>query len=130
MTVRPRLRKSVNILLLSGLLLQSGCRGWVEKPIVPDTGTAIPRRGALRVTKSDGVVISLRDSFITNDSIVGLSSDTSRVRTAIARTDVAKIEVRGDTTFTRVRTVGKIYLIYLEVMAAVGMTLIAIALWR
>jgi hypothetical protein len=97
---------------------------------VPDTGIAIPRREALIVTKSDGTVIALRDSFITSDSIVGFSSDTSRARTAIARTDVSKIEVRGDTTPGGVRTAGKIYLIYLEVVGAVGMTLIAIALWR
>src|SRR5258707_632412 len=123
-------RKSITILLLSGLLLQSGCRAWIETPIVPDTGNAVPRPEAVRVTKSDGTVIFLSDSFITSDSIVSLLSDTSRVRTAIARTDVAKIEVRGDTTFTRVRTAGKIYLIYLEVVGAVGMTPIAIALWR
>jgi hypothetical protein len=129
MSVLSHRRKSINILLVSVLILQSSCRGWIEKPIVPDTGTAIPRRGTLRVTKSDKTVISLRDSFITNDSIVGFSSDTSRARTAIARTDVTKIEVEGDTAPHGVRTAGKIYLIYLEVVGAVGMTLIAIALY-
>jgi hypothetical protein len=115
---------------MSVLILQSGCRGWIEKPIVPDTGTAIPRRGTLRVTKSDGAVISLRDSFITNDSIVGFSSDTSRVPTAIARTDVSKIEVRGDTTPRGVRTAGKIYLIWVEVVAVIGLAGMAIILYR
>ena len=110
MTVRPRLRKSVNILLLSGLLLQSGCRGWLEKPIVPDTGIAIPRREALRVTKSDGTVIFLTDSFITSDSIVGLLAAIPYRRTAIARADVTNIQGRVDTTPRGVRIAGKIYL--------------------
>jgi hypothetical protein len=121
---------SINILLMSVVILQMGCRGWIEKPIVPDTGTAIPRRGTLRVTKSDGTVISLTDSYITNDSIVGFSSDTSRAPTAIARTDVTKIEVRGDTTPRGVRTAAKIYLIWVEVVAVVGLGAIAIVLWR
>src|SRR5258706_12552721 len=110
MSVQSRRRKSVNILLLSGLLLQSGCRGWLEKPIVPDTGIAIPRREALRVTKSDGTVIFLSDSFITSDSIVGLLSAIPHRRTAIARADVTRIQRRGDTTPRGVRIAGKIYL--------------------
>lgn len=130
MSAQPGLRRSINILLMSVLILQGGCRGWIEKPIVPDTGTTIPRRGTLRVTKSDGTVISLRDSFITNDSITGFVSDTTRRRMAIARTSVTKIEMRGDKTSRGVRTAGKTYLIYLEVVGVVGMTLIAIVLWR
>jgi hypothetical protein len=130
MLAQLRLRKSVNILLISLLILQGCWRGWIEKPIVPDTGIAIPRRAALRVTKSDGKVILLSDSFITIDSIVGFVSDTTRQPMAIARTDVTKIEVRGDTTPQGLRTAGKIYLIWVEVIGAVGMTLIAIVLWR
>ena len=130
MSVQSRRRKSINILLISVLILQSGCRGWIEKPIVPDTGSTIPRRGTLRVTKADRTVISLSDSFITNDSIVGFVSDTTRRRMAIARADVTKIETRGDTTPQGLRTAGKIYLVWVEVVGAVGMTLIAIALWR
>ncbi|HEX7596155.1 MAG TPA: hypothetical protein VF387_07350, partial [Gemmatimonadaceae bacterium] len=98
------------ILLLSGLLLQSSCRGWIEKPIVPDTGIAIPRREALRVTKSDGTVIFLTDSFITSDSIVGLLAAIPHRRTAIARADVTKIQGRVDTTPRGVRIAEKIYL--------------------
>jgi hypothetical protein len=129
MPAQPSPRKSINILLMSALILQSGCRGWIEKPIVPDTGTAIPRRGTLRVTKSDGTVISLSDSFITNDSIAGLLSAAPHQRMAIARTNVTKIEVRGDTTPEGVRTAGKIYLGVVGTVAIVGMTLIAIALY-
>jgi hypothetical protein len=47
-------RKSVSILLMSVMMFQIGCRGWIEKPIVPDTGIGIPQRGLLRVTKTDG----------------------------------------------------------------------------
>ena len=55
-------------------------------------------------------MISLKDSFITDDSIVGfLSSDPLR-RAAVARADVTKIEVRGNTTPQGVRTAGKVYL--------------------
>jgi hypothetical protein len=110
MTVQSRRRKSVYILLLSVLILQSACRGWIEKPIVPDTGIAIPRRVALRVTKSDGTVIFLSDSFITSDSIVGLFSAIPHRRTAIARADVTNIQRRVDTTPRGVRIAGKIYL--------------------
>jgi hypothetical protein len=109
---------------MSVLILQTSCRGWIEKPIVPDTGIAIPRRGTLRVTKSDGTVISLTDSFITKDSIVGFSSDTSRAPTAIARTDVTKIELRGDTTPRGVRTAAKIYLGVVAVVGLAGMAII------
>src|ERR1700704_833925 len=103
MSVQSRRRKGVNILLLSGLLLQSGCRGWTEKPIVPDTGTAILRRETLRVTKFYGTVITLSDSFITNDSIAGLLPAVPHQRMAIARADVMKIQRRVDTTPRGVR---------------------------
>src|ERR1700681_2450541 len=110
MSVQSPRRKSLNILLITVLILQSGCRGWIEKPIVPDTGIAIPRRGLVRVTKSDRTVITLTESFITNDSIAGLLSDAPHQRMAIARTNVTNIEVRVDTTPRGVRTAGKIYL--------------------
>jgi hypothetical protein len=126
MSVQPRRRKSINILLMSALILQGGCRGWIEKPIVPDTGIAIPRRGLVKVTKSDGTVITLTDSFITNDSIAGLLSAVPHQRMAIARTNVTKIEVRGDTTPEGVRTAGKIYLVVVGAVAIVGMALMVI----
>jgi hypothetical protein len=110
MPAQPSPRKSINILLASVLILQSGCRGWIEKPIVPDTGIEIPRRGTLRVTESDGTVITLSDSFITNDSIAGLLSAAPHRRTAIARADVTRIQRRVDTTPRGVRIAGKIYL--------------------
>ena len=72
----------------------------------------------------DGTVISVRDSFIMDDSIVGfLSADPLR-RAAIARTDVTKIEVRGDTTPRGVRIAGKVYL---GVLVAAGLALAIIA---
>jgi hypothetical protein len=109
---------------MSVVILQGGCRGWIEKPIVPDTGISIPERGTLRVTMKDGTVISVRDSFIMDDSIVGfLSADPLR-RAAIARTDVTKIEVRGDTTPRGVRIAGKVYL---GVLVAAGLALAIIA---
>jgi hypothetical protein len=95
---------------MSVLILASGCRAWVEKPIVPDTGIAIPRRAALRVTKSDGKVIFLSDSFITSDSIIGLLASIPHRRTAIAQADVTKIQRRIDTTPRGVRIAEKIYL--------------------
>ena len=110
MLAQLRLRKSVNTLIISLLILQGCWRGWIEKPIVPDTGIAIPRREALRVTKSDGTVIFLGYSFITSDSIVGLLSTIPQRRMAIARADVAKIQGRVDTTPRPVRIAGKIYL--------------------
>jgi hypothetical protein len=120
-------RKCVGILLMSVVILQVGCRGWIEKPIVPDTGIAIPQRGTLRVTKTDGAVIILRDSFITNDSIVGFFSDDPLRRAAIARTDATKIEVRGDTTPRGVRIAGKVYL---GVLAALGLVLaVTVIMW-
>ena len=110
MSLQPSLRTSITILLMSVLILESGCRGWIEKPIVPDSGIAIPRREALRVTKSDGKVIFLSDSFITSDSIIGLLSAIPHRRTAIALADVKKIQKRVDNTPRGVRIAGKIYL--------------------
>ena len=116
-------RKSVSILLMSVLVLQVGCRGWIEKPIVPDTGIAIPQRGILRVTKTDGAVITLRDSFIRNDSIVGYLADELLRRATVARTDVTKIELRGDTTPRAVRVAGKAYVaVVLGLILAVAVT--------
>jgi hypothetical protein len=109
MSIRLPWQKLVRILMIADLILQLGCRGWIEKPIVPDTGIAIPERGILRVTKTDGAVIILRDSFITDDSIAGFPSGEPRLRTAIARTNVATIEVRGDTTPRGVRVAGQAY---------------------
>jgi len=110
MSVQLPHRKSVSILLMSVMMFQIGCRGWIEKPIVPDTGIGIPQRGLLRVTKTDGAIITLRDFVVRNDSIVGFFSDGPRLRAAVARTDVTKIEVRGDTTPRGVRIAGKAYL--------------------
>lgn len=128
MSAQSRRQKSINILLMSVLILESGCRGWIEKPIVPDTGIAIPRRVPLRVTKSDGKVIFLSDSFITSDSIIGLLSAIPHRRTAIARADVTKIQGRIDTTPRGVRTAGKIWAV-VGAVAIVGMAIIAIAFY-
>ena len=103
-------RSSVGCILMALLIVNVGCRGWIEKPIVPDTGIGMPQRGLLRVTKADGAIITLRDAVVRNDSIVGFSSDGTGLRAAVARTDVTKIEVRGDTTPRGVRIAGKVYL--------------------
>jgi hypothetical protein len=118
-----RIRKIVGGLLIWLVICQVACRGWIEKPIVPDTGIAIPQRGTLRVTKTDGAVIILTEFFVGNDSIVGFPSAGPRARAAVARDDVAKIEVRGDTTPRGVRIAGKVYLgVVLGLMAAVAVT--------
>jgi hypothetical protein len=123
-----RYRKSVSLLLIWLVTFQVACRGWIEKPVVPDTGIAIPQRGTLRVTKTDGAVLSLRDSFITSDSIVGFYSDEPLRRAAIARTEVTKVEVRGDTTPKGVRIAGKVYL---GVLAALGLALaVTVIMWQ
>jgi hypothetical protein len=123
MSMRLSYQKSVSILLMSVLILQVGCRGWIEKSIVPDTGMAIPQRGILRVTKTDGAVITLRDSFITTDSIVGFFADEPLRRAAVARTDVTKIELRGDTTPRTIRVAGKAYVgVVLGLIVAVMVT--------
>ena len=120
-------RKSVSVLLTLLVMFQVACRGWIEKPIVPDTGIAIPQRGTLRVTKTDGTVITLKDSFITNDSIVGFFSDDPLRRAAIARTDATKIEVRGDTTPQGVQIAGKVYL---GVVLGLGLVLaVTVIMW-
>ena len=123
MSTQLSYRKSVSILLMAVLTFQVACRGWIEKPIVPDTGTAIQHRGILRVTKTDGAVITLRDSFITNDSIVGFLVDEPLRRTTVARTDAKKIELRGDTTPRAVRVAGKAYVgVVLGLIVAVMVT--------
>jgi hypothetical protein len=110
MSVQLPHRKTVSILLMSILMLQVGCRGWIEKPILPDTGIGIPQRGLLRITKTDGAIITLKAFVITNDSIVGLLAAGHELRAAVARTDISKIEVRGDTTPRGARIAGKVYL--------------------
>jgi len=107
------------------LIVNVGCRGWIEKPIVPDTGIGMPQSGLLRVTNTDGAIITLRDFVVGNDSIVGFLADGPRLRTAVARTDVTKIEVRGDTTPRGVRIAGKVYL---GVVMALGLALVVTAI--
>lgn len=128
MSVQLSHRKSVSVVLLSVVILQVGCRGWIEKPIVPDTGIGIPQSGLLRVTKTDGEIITLRDFAIRSDSIVGFFDAGTRLRAAVARTDVTKIEVRGDTTPQGVRIVGKAYLGVL-VIGAVAFAVILTVLY-
>ena len=120
MSVQLPHRKSVSILLMSVMMLQVGCRGWIEKPIVPDTGIGMPQRGLLRVTKTDGTIITLRDFVVRNDSIVGFFAAGPRLRAAVARTDVTKIEVRGDTTPRGVRIAGKAY-VWVLIVAGVAL---------
>ena len=114
-------RKSVSILLMLILIPQVGCRGWIEKPIVPDSGIGMPQLGMLRVTKRDGTNLILRHVVVRNDSIVGFFAAGPRLRAAVARTDVVKVEVRGDTTPRGVRIAGKAYL---GVVAALGVALV------
>jgi hypothetical protein len=118
-------RKRVSVLLIWLVVFQVACRGWIEKPIVPDTGLVIPQRGTLRVTMTDGTMLTLRDSFITNDSIVGFLSDEPLRRAAIARADATKIEVRGDATPRGVRIAEKVYL---GVLAGLGLALAVTAI--
>jgi hypothetical protein len=128
MTLQPTRRKSVSILLMSLMILQVACRGWIEKPIVPDSGIAVPQRGLLRVTMTDGAVVTLRDSFVTDDSIVGFYSTDPLRRASIARSDVTKIEVRGDTTPRGVRIAGKVYV---GVLAVLGLALaVTVIMWQ
>jgi hypothetical protein len=106
-------RRSVATLLIWLLMVQIACRGWIEKPIVPDTGIAVPDRGVLRVTRTDGAVVSLRDAFIANDTIFGFLATDPLTPAAIARADVKKIEVRGNTTPEGVRIAAKVYWVVL-----------------
>jgi hypothetical protein len=107
------------------LIVNVGCRGWIEKPIVPDPGIGMPQPGLLRVTKTEGAVITLRDAVVRNDSIVGFVSDGPRLRAAVARTEVTKIEVRGDTMPRGVRIAGRVYLgVVFIAVAAVCVTAI------
>jgi hypothetical protein len=117
------LRTSVGILLMALVILQVECRAWIEKPIVPDTGTMVPQRGLLRVTMTDSAKITLRDAVVRSDSIVGFYSDAPTVRDAIARIDVAKIESRIDTTPRWIRIV----LVYEAIVMIVGGVALAVA---
>jgi hypothetical protein len=98
MSVQLPHRKSASILLMSVMMFQIGCRGWIETSILPDTGIGMPQHGLLRVTRTDGAIITLRDAVVRSDSIVGFLSDRPGLQAAVARTDVTKIEARGDTT--------------------------------
>src|SRR5450759_1862649 len=130
MSVQLPHRKSVSILLMSVMMFQIGCRGWIEKPIVPDTGIGIPQRGLLRVTKTDGAIITLRDFVVRNDSIVGFFAAGPPLRAAVARNDVTKIEVRGDTTPRGVRIAGKAYLGVLVVGAVAFAVILTVSYAR
>jgi hypothetical protein len=110
------------------LLLEVGCRGWVEKPIVPDTGIVKPHRGVLRVTKTDGASITIKDAVIRTDSIVGVLPDSADVHAAVARADVRKIELRGDTTPRGVGIAAKVYLYSLVTIVSAGIVLYYIAI--
>jgi hypothetical protein len=90
MSFNPCRRSAVGSILMALLIVNVGCRGWIEKSIVPDTGTGTPQTSLLRVTKTDGAVVTLRDFVVRNDSIVGFFAAGPRLRTAVARTHVTK----------------------------------------
>ncbi len=116
MPFQPILPRLVSILLMLSLMLEFGCRGWIEKPIAPDSGTGVPQVGRIRITRRDGTKVTLREHTLRNDSLVGFLDREHRVRAAVARTDVSKIETRGDTTPRGVRIAGKVYLGVLTVL--------------
>jgi hypothetical protein len=102
------------------MLFQVGCRGWVEKPIVPDTGVGMAHPGVVRVTTRDSSIVTLKDFIVRHDSIVGFSSEGLRSRTGVARTDVIKIEMRGDTTPRPLRVAGNAYAWVLRIASVAG----------
>jgi hypothetical protein len=106
--------------LFSVVFLQVGCRGWVEKPVVPDTGVGMAHPGVVRVTTSDSSIVTLKDFIVRHDSIVGFSSDGLRSRIGVARTDVTKIEMRGDITPRPIRVVGNAYVWVLRIASVAG----------
>ena len=125
MSSYPLFRPSVGILLMALVILQLGCRAWIEKPIVPDTGTAVPRGDLLRVMTTHSITITLRDAVVRSDSIVGFYPAAPTVREAIARTDVTKIELGVDTTPRWVR----LAVVYETVVIIAGGVALAVALY-
>ncbi len=109
MTIQQTFRKIVSVLLVSVVIVYAACGRRIEESEAPDAGTRMPQRGLLRVTKLDGATITLRDFVVRNDSIVGFFATGASVRTAVARTDVSKLEVSRDTMPRGVRIAGEAY---------------------
>jgi hypothetical protein len=76
--------------------------------------------GVVRVTTSDSSIVTLKDFIVRHDSIVGFSSDGLRSRTGVARTDVIKIEMRGDVTPRPVRVAWHTYQWVLRIASVAG----------
>src|SRR4051812_27810171 len=93
----PKVRRAVAALSIALLLLQIGCRTWVEHPVPRDSAPISAISGVVRVTMTQGKAMTLRNTVVARDSILGLLASTSVYRIAIPLGDVTKIEQRVDT---------------------------------
>ena len=84
-------------ILLSALPLLAGCQSWRASSVAPSTVLTEERPEVVRVTLSDGEVVTLAQPRLVSDTIVG-ASEAGMERAAVG--EVRTLEVRR-TSFTR-----------------------------
>lgn len=77
----------------AGLLVfeLAGCHSYAA-PMSPQAGIARAHSGEVRVTRTDHSALVLTDTRIEQDSVIGVTSDATRTRVAVALSEVTSVE--------------------------------------
>src|SRR5215207_2078120 len=86
--------------LLPLVLLVSGCISWGNQP-TPEPSSSRRLPDPVRVMRADQSILVLSDAAVSGDSIVGYAGG-ERVRTAVALSDVQKMQAKKTDFFATV----------------------------
>lgn len=81
------------LVVLVCLALLSACTGWHTRNAPPAQAVSEGNPRTVRITRTDGSTLVLRDPQVTGDSIAGVSVRTDS-RVAVALTDVDEVQTR------------------------------------
>ena len=87
-------RASRSLPLVIVLAAASACTTWSHQHAPPAQVVSQHPGALVRVTRTDHSVITLRGAAIVNDSLVGTTDDSARLRVAMPVADVASVDTR------------------------------------
>lgn len=87
----PRSRRLIAALLL---VLLTGCQTWQPAMVAPRDLISEEAPSSVRVTKTGGDVVTIKDPIIRNDSIVSAEVGLGTVGIGVATADINALEVR------------------------------------
>ena len=87
----PRSRRAMAAFLL---VLLGGCQTWQPTSAAPSNVISEEAPSHVRVTRTDGQVVTLKSPIFRNDSLVAAPDDPFSAPTGVARSDIRSMEVR------------------------------------